>query len=204
MTHTDTDTHHTHWQRTARTLTTSIKSTRTPAHTVTLRWPSWAPVPEAPTVSVDVKQHLQQLSTAHTPHIVLWGGQRWEHFDWVLKYTICVIVYCDVVNVQPRFNFSDEIITDEVILDQCHSFIIWARCEGQSHTVYKPQPAFEEKGQPKQIRTEVPLLSYESNALPVGRNRLTVYQRFSHTPEPNSNHWFTTSFLQPLPYLVTP
>ena len=30
---------------------------------------------------------------------------------WVLKYEICVIVYCDVVNVQPRFNFSDEIIT---------------------------------------------------------------------------------------------
>ena len=28
----------------------------------------------------------------------------------VLKYTICVIVYCDGVNVQPRFNFSDEII----------------------------------------------------------------------------------------------
>ena len=28
----------------------------------------------------------------------------------VLKYTICVIVYCDVVNVQPRFNFSDKII----------------------------------------------------------------------------------------------
>ena len=29
----------------------------------------------------------------------------------VLKYTIiCVVVYCDVVNVQPRFNFSDEII----------------------------------------------------------------------------------------------
>ena len=23
---------------------------------------------------------------------------------------ICVIVYCDVVNVQPHFNFSDEII----------------------------------------------------------------------------------------------
>ena len=30
---------------------------------------------------------------------------------WILKYTICVIVYCDVVNVQPHFNFSDEIIT---------------------------------------------------------------------------------------------
>ena len=28
----------------------------------------------------------------------------------VLKYTICVIVYCDVVNVQLRFNFSDQII----------------------------------------------------------------------------------------------
>ena len=28
----------------------------------------------------------------------------------VLKYKICVIVYCDVVNVQPRFNFSDGII----------------------------------------------------------------------------------------------
>ena len=28
----------------------------------------------------------------------------------VLKYTVCVIVYCDVVNVQPRFNFSDAII----------------------------------------------------------------------------------------------
>ena len=27
-----------------------------------------------------------------------------------LKYKICVIVYCDVINVQPRFNFSDEII----------------------------------------------------------------------------------------------
>ena len=27
-----------------------------------------------------------------------------------LKYTTCVIVYCDVVNVQPRFNFSDQII----------------------------------------------------------------------------------------------
>ena len=26
------------------------------------------------------------------------------------KNTICVIVYCDVVNVQPRFNFSDEIM----------------------------------------------------------------------------------------------
>ena len=26
------------------------------------------------------------------------------------KYTKCVIVYCGVVNVQPRFNFSDEII----------------------------------------------------------------------------------------------
>ena len=25
----------------------------------------------------------------------------------ILKYTICVIVYCDVVNVQPHFNFSD-------------------------------------------------------------------------------------------------
>ena len=29
---------------------------------------------------------------------------------WVLKYAICVIMYCDVVNVQPHFNFSDEII----------------------------------------------------------------------------------------------
>ena len=29
---------------------------------------------------------------------------------WVLQYKICVIVYCDVVNVQPRFNLSDEII----------------------------------------------------------------------------------------------
>ena len=28
----------------------------------------------------------------------------------VLKYTICVVVCCGVVNVQPRFNFSDEII----------------------------------------------------------------------------------------------
>ena len=28
----------------------------------------------------------------------------------VLKYKICTIVSCDVVNVQPRFNFSDEII----------------------------------------------------------------------------------------------
>ena len=28
---------------------------------------------------------------------------------WVLKYTICVIEYCDVVNAQPRFNFSNEI-----------------------------------------------------------------------------------------------
>ena len=28
----------------------------------------------------------------------------------VVKYKICVTVYCDVVNVQPRFNFSDEII----------------------------------------------------------------------------------------------
>ena len=28
---------------------------------------------------------------------------------WVLKCKICIIVYCDVVNVQPRFNFSDEI-----------------------------------------------------------------------------------------------
>ena len=29
---------------------------------------------------------------------------------WVLKYKICVIVYCDVVNVQPHFHFSAEII----------------------------------------------------------------------------------------------
>ena len=29
---------------------------------------------------------------------------------WVLKYKIHVIVYCDVVSVQPHFNFSDEII----------------------------------------------------------------------------------------------
>ena len=29
---------------------------------------------------------------------------------WVLKYTICIIAYCDVVNVQPHFNFSNEII----------------------------------------------------------------------------------------------
>ena len=28
----------------------------------------------------------------------------------VVKYTICVIVYCDVVNVQPCFNFLNEII----------------------------------------------------------------------------------------------
>ena len=28
----------------------------------------------------------------------------------VLKYIICVIVYREVVNVHPRFNFSDEII----------------------------------------------------------------------------------------------
>ena len=28
----------------------------------------------------------------------------------VLKYKICDIGYCDVVNVQPHFNFSDEII----------------------------------------------------------------------------------------------
>ena len=27
----------------------------------------------------------------------------------ILKYTICVIVYCDVVNVQPRFNLSEKI-----------------------------------------------------------------------------------------------
>ena len=33
----------------------------------------------------------------------------------ILKYTICVIVYCDVVNVQPRFNLSNEII--KVILN---------------------------------------------------------------------------------------
>ena len=29
---------------------------------------------------------------------------------WVFKYTICVTVYCDVVNVQPCFNFSEIII----------------------------------------------------------------------------------------------
>ena len=28
----------------------------------------------------------------------------------ILKYAICVILYCDVVNVQIRLNFSDEII----------------------------------------------------------------------------------------------
>ena len=28
--------------------------------------------------------------------------------------------------------------------------------------------------------------------------------RQSSTSDPNSKHWFTTSFLQPLPYLVTP
>ena len=29
---------------------------------------------------------------------------------WVLKYKIVVIVYCDVVNILPHFNFCDEII----------------------------------------------------------------------------------------------
>ena len=40
-----------------------------------------------------------------TPIIVFWLTVLW-----VSKYIICVIAYCDVVNVQPRFNFSDDII----------------------------------------------------------------------------------------------
>ena len=68
---------------------------------------------------------------------------------------------------------------------------------------------FGEKGEPKRIRTEVPLLT-----------SLTPYRQAKPAQEQNgsqttlitpllsawtiSKHWFTTSFLQPLPYLVTP
>ena len=37
----------------------------------------------------------------------------------VLKYKMCVIVYCDVVNLQPRFNFSDEIIIFNIECKHC-------------------------------------------------------------------------------------
>ena len=44
--------------------------------------------------------------------------------------TICVTVYCDVVNVQPRFrNFSNEIITEVILnLDSSVNFA-WVRHE---------------------------------------------------------------------------
>ena len=38
----------------------------------------------------------------------------------VLKYKICVTVYCDVVNVQPRFNFFDQIL-NKVIMNRLYS-----------------------------------------------------------------------------------
>ena len=41
--------------------------------------------------------------------------------------------------------------------------------------------------------------------LPSKHRALSLGQVGSHTNvEANSKHWFTTSFLQPLPYLVTP
>ena len=45
--------------------------------------------------------------------------------------------------------------------DESH-FNCFINCEGQSH---KDSVHFEEKGEPKQIRTEVPLLQYQPNPL---------------------------------------
>ena len=37
-----------------------------------------------------------------------------------------------------------------------------------------------------------------------GRGQMEVVERRGAGYGPNSKHWFTTSFLEPLPYLVTP
>ena len=49
------------------------------------------------------------------------------------------------------------------------AILMFHNCEGQSHkTVSTDHITFEEKGEPKQIRTEVPLF-YQPNALPLGQ-----------------------------------
>ena len=51
--------------------------------------------------------------------------------------------------------------------DESH-FNVSVGSDGQSHRTVPPA-TFEEKGEPKQIRTEVPLLQYQPNALPLGQ-----------------------------------
>ena len=43
--------------------------------------------------------------------------------------------------------------------------LMFQNCEGQSHKEVSTDTTFEEKGQPKQIRTEVPLLTVRPNRL---------------------------------------
>ena len=48
---------------------------------------------------------------------------------WLLKYTICVIVYCDVVNVKPCFNFSDEIMSNLELLVLKYTIYVIVYCD---------------------------------------------------------------------------
>ena len=62
--------------------------------------------------SSDMQQHFWTDKSVQTSEqsVRLSVGVGVQTVLWVLKYTVCVIVYCDVVNVQPCFNFFDEII----------------------------------------------------------------------------------------------
>ena len=57
------------------------------------RWPSWAPVPNKPTVSVDVKQHSTKLmfptetATDEKTNIKLYGPKTFRVPMWTANYS---------------------------------------------------------------------------------------------------------------------
>ena len=53
---------------------------------------------------------------------------------------------------------------------------MFQNCEGQSHKAVSTDTTFEEKGQPKQIRTEVPLLTVKPAHSQQSTDKLTIQE----------------------------
>ena len=94
--------------------------------------------------------------------------------------------------------------------DESH-FNVSVGSDGQSRkTVSTNRFLFEEKaGRAEAISNRGPS-AYQPNTLPLGQTgshgsecRDELIFTGTRHPSPISKHWFTTSFLRPLPYLVT-
>ena len=58
--------------------------------------------------------------------------------------------------------------------------------------------------EPAMATTKLPLVGGMIKVFLIELNWFTTEGAGKRGSESNSKHWFTTSFLQPLPYLVTP